>query len=268
MVEASKYKNNEASINSTLLKEMQCRYILVGLLVSPLFPFLYIQGKYTRWKVGRLPDAKGNAFGVFSGDRETIKLFAIGESTVAGIGARTHAEALTGQFAKHLNVKTGKTVDWEALGKSGITVERTIEEIVPKIPDEEFDLILIALGGNDIFNAKSPQSFRENMFKLLGILRDKNPKAKIFLANVPMVRDFVALPNPLKYILSRLAKLYHLTAIDLVSKMSGTFYFEDVKKVEDDFFSDGVHPSERGYDLWTEAMVNFLLRKMEDERTS
>ena len=268
MIKASKHKNNETLVNKKLLKEMQCRYILVGLIISPLFPFLYIQGEYTRWKVGRLPDAKGDAFGVFSGDSEIIKLFAIGESTVAGIGARTHAEALTGQFAKHLNIKTGKTVDWKALGKSGITVERTIKEMVPKIPDEEFDLILIALGGNDIFNAKSPQSFRKNMFKLLSILRDKNPNAIFFLANVPMVRDFIALPNPLRYVLSRLAKLYHLTAIDLVSKMSGMFYFEDVKKVGGDFFSDGVHPSERGYDLWTEAMVNFLLRKMEDERIS
>lgn len=242
------------------LKKFQSIYIYGGLCLLPFAPFLYLQGQYTRWKVGRLPDAGGATTGQFTSACETLKFLAIGESTVAGIGAETHAEALTGQFAKHLSKNLEKNVEWHALGHSGITVRRTLDELIPNHPDKEFDAILIALGANDVFKINSPESFRKDMSELLNILREKNPKAKIFMANVPMVRDFLALPNPLRYILSRLAKLHHFNAIDLVSPMPEVYYYEDVGKVKDDFFSDGIHPSAHGYDLWAEAMVTYFIK--------
>jgi hypothetical protein len=78
-----------------------------------------------------------------------------------------------------------------------------------------------------------------------------------------MIRDFLALPNPLRYVLSRLAKIQHFSTIDLVSKMENVNYFEEVSKVDDEFFcEDGVHPSARGYDLWSEAMVESFLQNL------
>ncbi|CAN5665077.1 SGNH/GDSL hydrolase family protein [soil metagenome] len=242
------------------LTSMQIRYILSGIVILPFTPFLYLQGKYVRRKVGRLPDADGETVGKHGEHEEIINLVAIGESTVAGVGAKNHHEALTGQFAKHLSKKTGKSVDWHALGTSGITIKRTLQELIPNIPAEKMDVILVALGANDVFGLSSPRKFRRNLTKLLKILRQKFPDAKIFVANVPMVRDFIALPNPLRYVLSRLAKLHHFNAIDLISKLENVIYFDDVKRVDDDFFSDGIHPSVKGYDLWSKAMVDFLFR--------
>ncbi len=242
---------------------MQTRYILGGITVLPLVPFLYLQGKYVRRKVGRLPDAAGETIGKHGAHAEIINLLAIGESTVAGVGAKNHSEALTGQFAKHLSRITGKAVNWRALGTSGITVKRTLRELVPHLPEEKMDVILVALGGNDVFGLSSPRKFRRYLTELLAVLREKNPAAKIFVANVPVVRDFTALPNPLRYVLSRLAKLHHFNAIDLISKMENVVYFDDIKKVDDDFFSDGIHPSVKGYDLWAEAMAEFFSAKCE-----
>ena len=34
--------------------------------------------------------------------------------------------------------------EWQVIGRSGITVKETIHELVPKIPDEKFDYILLA----------------------------------------------------------------------------------------------------------------------------
>jgi lysophospholipase L1-like esterase len=246
------------------VNEFQKKYLLSAAAFFPIAPFLYMQGQYTRWKVGRLPDAGGETSGVFEGKREMVKFLAIGESTVAGIGAETHKEALTGQFAKHFNRRTDRTVHWHALGESGITIKRTLDELVPRMPAEDFDLIVVALGGNDVFTLNSPQNFRQDMSDLLNVLREKNRDAEIFLANVPMVRDFIALPHPLKYVLTQMAKLHHFNAIDLVSKLEKVHYFDDVKKVDDEFFSDGIHPSVIGYDLWAEEMVNSsILKKSE-----
>lgn len=243
------------------VQKWQRKYLLSMAGFLPVSPFLYLQGQYTRWKVGRLPDAEGETSGKISGNDEAIKLLAIGESTVAGIGAKTHKDALTGQFAKHLNLKTGKTIEWQAVGHSGITIKRTLSELVPKIPEIEFDLIVVALGGNDVFTLNSPQNFRRDMSELLKILRQKNPTSEIFLANVPMVRDFLALSHPLKYVLTQLAKLHHFNAIDLVSNLENVYYFDDVGRVTEEFFSDGIHPSAVGYSQWSEAMVDSFLRK-------
>ena len=249
------------------LTRMQFRYIISGLLVLPFAPFLYLQGQYTRYKVGRLPDASGEPTGVVPGKRGAMRVLAIGESTIAGVGVEDLSNALGGRFAEHLGERTGSSVIWHSLGVSGITVRRALDELVPRVPGEEFEVIVVALGGNDVFNFRSPLSFRNDMEMLVARLRARCPGAHIFFANVPMVRDAIALPHPLKYVLSRLAKLHHFNLIDMVSKMQGVFYFHEVKRVTDDFFSDGVHPSEKGYDLWARDMVDFFIRESRIEIT-
>lgn len=243
------------------VEKLQREFLLKGIAIAPALPFLYLQGQFTRLKVGKLPDAQGPTTGTSERGGESINFLAIGESTIAGVGASDHDEALTGQFARALGEKTGKSVKWHALGVSGITIKRTIAELVPKIPDVKFDSILIALGGNDVFGLSTPVRFRRNLSKLIGLLREQSPSATIFLANVPMVRDFIALPQPLKYVLSRVAKMHHFNAIDLVSGLEQVYYYEPQGKFIAEHFSDGVHPSPLGYRLWADEMIAFFSQK-------
>jgi lysophospholipase L1-like esterase len=240
------------------LEKLQQTFILGGIVWAPLLPFLYLQSKYVRYKVGRLPDAGGETTGEVSGGGKLINFLAIGESTIAGIGAVNHETALTGQFAKHLSALTGSSVRWQALGVSGITVERAITELLPQTPAIAQDLVLIALGGNDVFHLHTPRRSRRNMNALIDALRKKYPAAKILLANVPMVRDFTALPHPLKYFLSRIAKLHHFNTIEMTDNLPNVHYYLPQGKFRAEHFSDGIHPSESGYDLWAKEMVNYF----------
>ncbi|HUF03374.1 MAG TPA: SGNH/GDSL hydrolase family protein [Aridibacter sp.] len=240
---------------------LQKKYLLSGLFVLPFAPFLYLQGRYARYRVGRLPDAAGDSTGVFEGNGRSVRLLAIGESTVAGVGVTELKDALGGRFAFHLSRETGANVHWHALGVSGITVKRTLEEIVPEVPADPFDLILIALGGNDVFALNSPVRFRDDMSELIRRLRESSPGAGIVLANVPMVRDAIGLPHPLKYVLAKLAKVQHFNSIGFASEMKDVYYYDEVKKVGDEFFSDGVHPSGSGYDSWAEDIVRCYLKR-------
>jgi hypothetical protein len=43
----------------------QTIYVLGGIVILPFAPFLYLQGKYVRRKIGRLPDASGETSGKF-----------------------------------------------------------------------------------------------------------------------------------------------------------------------------------------------------------
>ena len=243
------------------VNQLTRKFFLNGFLLAPVLPFLYLQGQYTRLKVGKLPDAEGETSGEVIGNGEVINFLAIGESTIAGVGAKNHAEAMTGQFAKHLSRQTGKTVHWHALGVSGITVHRTIKELVPKIPNVKFDAILIGLGGNDVFQLSTPKKWRDGMTELIEILRQKNPNVTIYLSNVPMVRDFIALPNPTRYVLSRVAKMQQENTLDFTSNYKNVHYYMPQGKFLPEHFSDGIHPSTEGYDLWAEEMVKFFFKK-------
>ncbi len=237
----------------------QTIYILSGVTILPFAPFLYLQGQYTRRKVGRLPDARGETAGKFGDKTESVKLLAIGESTVAGVGAQTHETALTGQFAKHLSNRIGKTVEWFAIGRSGIRAGETIRELVPKIPDEKFDYIMVGLGGNDVLKLSSPLRWRRDMIRLLGILREKNPTAKIFITNAPAVRLSPVLPQPIKFILGHLSALHDKNTKEFTREMKDVFYYHQPTEVVEGFFADGLHPSEKGYDVWSETILNFCI---------
>ena len=240
---------------------LQTLYILGGAIVLPFLPFLFWQGKRVRKKVGRLPDAAGETVGQFGNFEETINLLAIGESTVAGVGAKTHTEALAGQLAKFLSLETEKSVLWHALGESGITARETLERLVPHLPASDMDLVVVGLGGNDTFKVNSPGRWRRDITKIIKILKEKYPKAVVLLANSPRVIDFPVLPQPLKFILWRVSQLQHQVGKSLTSTADNVFYFDEAETVDERFFSDGVHPSEYGYALWSEAMIKFLLKK-------
>ena len=239
----------------------QTIYILGGIIILPFAPFLYLQSRFVRRKVGRLPDAGGETKGQFENGAERVKLLVLGESTAAGVGARTHETALAGQFARLLGEKIGKSVEWQVVGRSGITVKETIHELVPKIPDEKFDYIMLALCGNEVLKLRSPRTFRRDMKKLLAILQEKNADTTFFLTNAPAVRLSPVLPFPIKFVLGHLSALHDANAREFTGEMPKVFYFHQPTSVPEDFWADGIHPSEKGYTAWSKRMIEFFEEK-------
>ncbi|MGB7069992.1 MAG: SGNH/GDSL hydrolase family protein [Pyrinomonadaceae bacterium] len=242
----------------------QTVYLLGCAIVMPFAPLLYLQGHLTRRRVGLLPGAGGETTGFVGGGGLDAELLVIGESTVAGLGARSHDAALAGQFARRLSMKIGRTVRWTAIGKNGVTARRTIDELVPKIPGRNFDYILIGLGGNDVMKLSSPRKWRQDMSALLGILRERNPGTTIFLSNCPMIKDSPAIPHPIKFLLWQLSKLHDANIKDLTGGLTRVYYYRQPVDFEvTGFFADGIHPSEKGYSDWSEAMMRFFCENYE-----
>ncbi|HEY8560257.1 MAG TPA: SGNH/GDSL hydrolase family protein [Pyrinomonadaceae bacterium] len=243
----------------------QTIYVLGGLMILPFAPFLYLQGQYVRRKVGRLPDAAGATRGKYAqaGAPETVKLLVLGESTASGVGARTHETGLAGQFSRFLGEKIGKSVEWRVVGKSGITIRRTIRELVPQIPDEKFDFVLLALCGNEVLSLRSPRAFRRDMRELVAILQRKNADATFFITNAPAVRLSPVLPFTIKFILGHLSALHDANAREMTAEMRRVFYFHQPVSVPEDFWADGIHPSEKGYAAWSKRMIEFFEEKYE-----
>ena len=241
------------------LSRWQRKFIAASVLALPVAPLLFLQGQITRWKVGVLPDAGGDKFGQVGTGDDPAKLFVIGESTVAGLGARDHERAYAGQFAKYLSEHIGRPVAWKVVGKNGVTARRTIENLLPQMPDERFDYILVGLGGNDVMKLSSPRKWRSDMLELLGILREKNPDAVIFLSNCPMIKYSPAIPHPIKFMLWELSKMHDANIKEFTRGMARVFYYPQPADIRlDGFFADGIHPSEQGYADWAEAMMRYF----------
>jgi lysophospholipase L1-like esterase len=43
--------------------------------------------------------------------------------------------------------------------------------------------------------------------------------------------------------------------------MRRVFYFHQPTTVPEDFFADGLHPSEKGYTVWSKRMIEFFEEK-------
>lgn len=238
------------------LTRWQMAYLAAAALVLPVSPLLFLQGQYTRRKVGLLPDAGGGRTGTVGEAGEPARLLVIGESTVAGLGARTHRQALAGQFAERLAARTGRRVEWTVIGKNGVTARRTIDELVPQIPDKTFDYILLGIGGNDVMKLSSPKKWRRDMLELLGILRSRDPHAVIFISNCPMIVLSPVIPQPIKFLLWELSKMHDRNIRDFTAGLDRVHYYPQPADVEvEGFFADGIHPSEQGYSDWAEAMM-------------
>ncbi|MDM7921742.1 MAG: SGNH/GDSL hydrolase family protein [Pyrinomonadaceae bacterium] len=246
------------------LTKWQRKFIIGAALLAPVSPLLYLQGQFTRLRIGVLPDAGGPNEGVAGEGSDPASLFVIGESTVAGLGARSHDVALAGQFALQLHRRLGRPVEWHVVGKSGVTARRTINELLPRMPEREFDHILVGLGGNDVLKLSSPKRWRQDMTELLTLLRRRSPNAAIFLSNCPMIKLSPALPQPIRGILWELSKLHDANIRDLTSGMDRVFYYPQPRElVIEGFFADGIHPSEKGYSDWAAAMMEYFEKNHE-----
>ena len=244
---------------SPQLRRLQRQFVVGGLALIPLAPMLYLQGQVTRWKVGLLPDAAGETTGLVGEGSDPAKLLVLGESTVAGLGARTHRDALAGQFAKYLSDYLNHSVEWHVVGRNGVTARRTIDELLPLVPSNDFDYILLGIGGNDVMKISSPHRWRTDMLELIARLREKNPRAVIFISNCPMIVMSPVIPEPIKSILWRLSQMHHANILEFTRNMDRVFYYPQPADVTlDGFFADGIHPSEQGYAEWAAAMMRYF----------
>jgi lysophospholipase L1-like esterase len=238
------------------LRIWQAKFVATGIALLPVAPFLYLQGQITRWKVGLLPEADGGPSGRTADGDDTAQLLVIGESTVAGLGARNHQLALAGQFAQRLSHRIERAVEWHVVGRNGVTARRTIDELLPLVPAKRFDYVLLGIGGNDVMKLSSPVTWRRDMLELLGKLRDMNPDAVIFVSNCPMIVASPVIPQPIKGLLWQLSKMHNANILEFTRDMERVIYYPQPPAVDiEGFFADGIHPSERGYSDWAEAMM-------------
>jgi len=234
------------------------------------------QGTWVRRRVPRLPAAHGPHRGRY-GSGPILRLLALGDSIIAGVGVATALQALPAQVARKLADGLACRVDWEAHGENGARTQDLLvwlDRAHPVSPD----LIVVSNGLNDLTALLGLEAFLQVQGRFYDGLLRRYPDSRVLQLGLPPLGYFPALPQPLRSILGQRAEVYDRALAALLRKRPRVSHLPFTLVPGDELFaSDGYHPNARGIGIWAEAVAAYAaglaglpcgneLRQARDER--
>lgn len=228
-----------------------------------VLPVLFLQGIYTRIVTPKLPEATGPRSGV-SGVGPELSLLVVGDSSAAGVGANTQAEALMGCLVRILEKR--KRVSWELIAHTGARTRDLIETLNNRSLSA-IDVAVLAVGVNDVTGRVAVRSWLEQHNQLMGILKNRFSASKILVSELPPMGKFPALPPLLRRHLGRRAREFDEARAQWAQKQVGVKVVPVSFDLGDETLiaSDGFHPGPRGYEFWAEVMAQQILNDTKDQ---
>jgi lysophospholipase L1-like esterase len=225
-----------------------------------LLPVAWAQGSATRRRVPRLPAAKPPYQGWMPGAGAPIRVLAIGESTICGIGISRGDETVTAATARALARSTGRPVAWRAHGLSGATARDGLERLLPRVAPEPADLLIVAFCVNDVTAYRSPAAFADDLAAIVTAARRRVGDAAAVIGGVAPLGSFPALPWPLRTILGWRSAALRAAAEQLAERMPRLVVERFSAPFAPDLFaSDGFHPNSKAHQLWGEKIAALAL---------
>jgi lysophospholipase L1-like esterase len=222
----------------------------------PVAPVVAVQAWRLKRYTPRLADAAAPWSGTEPGP-DPIRLLVLGDSTAAGVGVASQADALPGNLARDIAAHTGRGVGWTAIGRNGATSGEVITEFVDEATASEYDIVFLSVGANDSLTIRSRAAFGRDIRTLLSRLRAANPSALILMSSLPAFSRFVLLPNPLRFNLYLHSRSLESVARAAVATMPGVHMAPPPPPYTEGFFADDLfHPSAVGYRDWSRFAVD------------
>ncbi len=190
----------------------------------------------------------------------SLRLLAIGDSIVAGVGAGTTQYALAASTASALSRLTARQVVWHAQGKIGAGVATVREQILPSIDLPDINYVIVSVGVNDITSLQRSRRWAGGLGRLLDDLRIKFPHALIALAGIPPLEGFPLLPFPLSKVFGLRGRTFTALARREVAKRPNMMLIPlDFDPRPEKFSEDGFHPSQASYGEFGEVLARGLV---------
>lgn len=224
-----------------------------------LGPILIIQGLWVRQKTPILPEPEIPAKGV-RGKGRRLKLLLLGDSSAAGVGAEAPEQALLeqllGQLTQHHEVAYLMLAE---TGRSTAQMNALLKSSEPN----QFDVIITALGVNDVTSQVSVKAWIKQQQALISILKTKHQPQLIIMSGLPPVRDFPALPWPLNAYLGAVANRLN-TALQKICAAHAGVYFHSLRDFPEQAqaASDGFHPGPSTYQIWAERLAAQIIKSI------
>jgi lysophospholipase L1-like esterase len=233
-----------------------------------LLPILFIQGLYVKWATPKLPEATGARSGN-SGFGRQIKLLIIGDSAAAGVGVNTQEEAFAGQLVSSLSPEY--EISWKLIAQTGLKAKDIVERL-RSADAESFNIALLSVGVNDITRGTGANAWRASQLSLIKLLKEKFGCRHVFLACIPPMHLFPALPQPLRWWLGVKAKKFN-QILKMLCEDQGrcTLVHMDLPFKKEYMAEDGFHPGASAYTLWgryTAEVIRQTIKQAENIQTT
>lgn len=185
-----------------------------------------------------------------------VLYLALGDSTGVGVGAQRGGGYVQRLFTRIQHTrKDSRLVN---LCASAASTADVLSQQASQVSDTNPTLVTLGVGANDLIRGLTVEQFAADYEKLVMRLME-NKRASIILMNIPDISLAPAVPAYMRDAARRhivifnqriegIAKRHNLTLIDLYGRSS------DFKLHPEFFAADGFHPSDAGYEFWTELM--------------
>lgn len=234
-----------------------------------LGPVLLWQGARVRRVALRLPEAEGPRQGL-AGEGEAddaLCLLIVGDSSAAGVGAATQAQALSGQLGQTLAQRLGRPVRWQLLARSGCTTGDMLALLDAATELHAADLAVVALGVNDATARVAPRRWLQQLDEVHRRLQARSGARFILQCALPPMQHFPVLPRPLRWWMGWQAGRLN-AALAMAAQQPGWQPARGWQALPATLHEDGTahrfmapdgfHPNAAGYALWAEALAQRL----------
>jgi lysophospholipase L1-like esterase len=182
-----------------------------------------------------------------------LRLLIVGDSAAAGVGAATQHDALAGQLVQQLAPRYD--LQWRLLASSGDTTDAARARLEAE-PALACDVALTSLGVNDVTALRRTATTLRAQQRLVAHLRERCGARVVLVSGIPPMRDFPALPQPLRWMLGRHARRLDDALVEWIASQPGCEHlpFGDLPDAAM-MASDGFHPGPPIYALWAAAVA-------------
>ena len=199
-------------------------------------------------------------------DGSAVTLVVLGDSTVAGVGAPTADESLAVLVAQRVADDLGRPVRVTGLGVSGARVVDVPGEQAPRLVDGGADMVVVAVGSNDVTHVTPPWTFQGRTEAMLAAVSDRSGGAPVVLAGIPRFSGVHALAQPLRWVVDRYAAV--LADRQRAAAAAAGAAFVPIAQeasprfagVPDAMSADAFHPGPVGYGFWADAIAPRVVR--------
>ena len=169
-----------------------------------------------------------------------------------GVGVRSYDETLAAHIAAIYSERARSVVHWSAVGQSGATVAE-LSALLARQPQDSLkaDIVVMAIGVNDVLRLRSPWQWRRSLRTLIDLLQVSTGCQLMLLSPIPPLWKFAMLPVPLRQVLGAQALVLDCVSQVVVARDSRVRHLriplldQTTMLCEDRF-----HPSSCGYREW------------------
>lgn len=220
-----------------------------------MLPVSAVQGLWLRRTANRLPGAAGERQGL-TGHGTCLRLLALGDSIIAGVGIDHIGNALPVQFAHCLAEQTGNAIAWRVEGESGLDIQAVLGRLRSLAEGTEPDLVLLSVGVNDVTGLSSEKLWAARLCEFFETFHRQWPKARALFTGLPPMGLFPLPPQPLRGTLGWRAATFDRIARDVIAGHAFALHVPTrIDPLTHDFCADGFHPSAESCNLWARELA-------------